>query len=210
MRAQSNEPDGNDRPLVLAALRVSLLSVVWTVVSSTLAVVIGLHQKAFVLVTFGAVGIVDCVGSVALTLHFAHALRRQSISERLETAAHRIVLVGLLCVGSAAVLVGAVRLTSNAASSTSTVGVILAGSSLIALCLLAIRKISVARRLPSPPLRSDGHLSGVGASLAAVTLVGTFLESSFHVQWADSTATIILGIVAVALSLTTLRGRHDQ
>ena len=202
--------DGSDRPLVLAALRVSLISVVWTVVSSTLAVAVGLHQKAFVLVTFGAVGIVDCVGSVALALHFAHLLRRQSISQRLEAVAHRIVLVGLLCVGSAAVLVGVVRLASKASSSTSTLGVILAGSSLIALSLLAIRKVSVATRLPSPPLRSDGQLSGVGASLAAVTLVGTFLESSLHVHWADSTATIVLGLVAVALSINTLRGRHDQ
>jgi len=209
MRAESKGSDGGDRSLVLAALRVSLLSVVWTVVSSTLAVVIGLHQKAFVLVTFGAVGIVDCVGSIALTLHFAHVLRAQSISERLETVAHRIVLVGLLCVGSAAVLVGAVRLSSNATSSTSTVGVILAATSLVALFILALRKMSVARRLPSPPLRSDGQLSGVGASLAAVTLIGTFLESSFHVHWADSTATIILGVVAAALSITTMRGRDN-
>jgi divalent metal cation (Fe/Co/Zn/Cd) transporter len=210
MRAQSKESDGGDRPLVLAALRVSLLSVVWTVVSSSLAVTLGLHQKAFVLVTFGAVGIVDCVGSVALTLHFAHILRAQSISERLESVAHSIVLVGLLCVGSAAVIVGAVRLSSDATSSTSTVGVILAAASLVALLLLAVRKISVARRLPSPALRSDGQLSGVGASLAAVTLAGTFLESSFHVHWADSAATIVLGVVAVALSITSMRGRHDQ
>jgi divalent metal cation (Fe/Co/Zn/Cd) transporter len=208
MRTPTNGSAEDDRPLVLAALRISILSVAWTVVSSTLAVAIGLHQKAFVLVTFGAVGIVDCVGSVALTLHFAHVLRRQSISERLEETAHRIVLVGLLCVGGAAVLVGALRLASNATSSTSSVGVILAGSSLVALCLLAIRKISVARRLPSPALRSDGQLSGVGASLAAVTLVGTFLESSFHVDWADSTATIVLGVAASTLSIATLRGRH--
>ncbi|MEO9181496.1 MAG: hypothetical protein ABI298_07590, partial [Acidimicrobiales bacterium] len=97
----------------------------------------------------------------------------------------------------------------NATGSTSTVGVILAGSSLIALCLLAVRKISVAQRLPSPPLRSDGHLSGVGAALAAVTLIGTFLESSFHVHWADSTATIVLGVAAVGLSINTLRHRLD-
>ncbi len=210
MNAQSQDPDDNDRVLVLSALRVSLLSVVWTLVSSTLAVAIGLRQKAFVLVTFGAVGIVDAIGSIALSLHFAHVLRRQSISSRLETTAHHIVLIGLLVVGSAAVVVGAVRLAGNATSSTSALGVALAGSSLIALCLLAVRKISVARRLPSPPLRSDGHLSGVGAALAAVTLIGTFLESSYHVPWADSTATIVLGVIAVGLSINTLRHRLDQ
>lgn len=210
MRAQSQRPDGSDRSLLVSALRLSLLSVLWTVVSSSLAVVIGLRERAFVLVTFGAVGIVDCVGSVALALHFAHALRRDSTSRRLEAIAHRIVLTGLFAVGVAAVAVGALRLTSSTIGSSSVVGTVLAGSSFVVLSVLALRKVAVARRLPSPPLRSDGQLSGVGAGLAAVTLAGTVLESSLHISWADGTATLTLGLVAVVTSVATQLRRDSS
>jgi divalent metal cation (Fe/Co/Zn/Cd) transporter len=193
------------RPNVNAALRVSMLSMVWTLVSSVFAVIIGLRSRTSVLVAFGAVGVVDAIGSASLTVHFLHGLRHDQLSERLERLSHRIVLTGLLVVGSAAVIGGVLRLILKSSRGSSDAGVVLAAVSFVVLLVLSSRKLQVARRIASEALRSDGHLSAVGAVLAAVTLVGTVLERWLGWGWADAVATIVLGTVAVWLAVATWR-----
>ena len=87
------------RPHVNAALVVSLLSATWTTVSAVAAIAIGLRTDTSVLVAFGAVGIVDAVGSLALAYHFRHALRHDALNDDLERIAHRVVLFGLFSDG---------------------------------------------------------------------------------------------------------------
>lgn len=214
--AMRNEPgppgmsDGMNRPHVNAALRISMLSVIWTLVSSVLAVIIGIGSRTTVLVAFGAVGIVDAIGSATLTYHFLHGLRHNELSDTLESLAHRVVLVGLLLVGGAAVLGGAIRWAVVRSSGSSDAGVVLAAVSFVALLVLSGRKQQVARRISSSALRSDGHLSAVGAMLAAVTLAGTVVERWLGWHWADAAATIVLGVVAVWLAMSTWRGEHSK
>jgi divalent metal cation (Fe/Co/Zn/Cd) transporter len=199
-----------NRPDVRAALAVSLASVVWTLLSSALAVVIGLGSHQIVLVAFGAVGVVDAVGSMALTYHFRHALRHDQLSERFESIAHRVVLTGLFSVGSAAVAIGAVRLAAGRSGGSSDAGVVLAGVSLVLLLVLSNAKRRIAGRIESSALRSDGHLSGVGATFAAITLAGTGLERWLGWHWTDATATMILGVIGVWLAVTTWRSERPS
>ena len=201
-------PSGMNRPHVTSAFRVSVLSMTWTLISSVLAVVIGLRTHTSVLVAFGAVGTVDAIGSAALAYHFLYALRHGQLSERLESLSHRIVLSGLLLVGSASVVAGVTRLILPSARGSSDAGVILASISFVVLLVLSRRKVRVARRIDSEALRSDGHLSAVGAVLAGVTLVGAGLERWFGWNWSDAVATIVLGAVAVWLAIATWRSDH--
>lgn len=209
-----NEPepfgtsDGMNRRHVNSALRVSMLSVFWTLISSVLAVIIGIRSHTTVLVAFGAVGLVDAIGSATLTYHFLHGLRHHQLSESLESLSHRVVLIGLLVVGSTAALGGVIRLADVRPSRSSIAGVVLAGASLVVLSALSGRKRQVARRIASSALRSDGHLSAVGAMLAAVTLTGTVVERWLGWYWADAAATIVLGVVAIWLAISTWRGER--
>jgi divalent metal cation (Fe/Co/Zn/Cd) transporter len=188
-----------------AAWRVSLVSVTWTVISSALAVTIGLRNHETVLIAFGATGIVDAIGSVALTYHFLHALKNEEFSERWEGIAHRVVLIGLLVTGGAAVIGGLYELVANESGGTSNAGVALASVSIIVLASLSLRKIYVARRVGSDALRSDGHLSAMGASFAVVAVAGTLLQRSLNVSWADAGATVLLGAVSATVALRTHR-----
>jgi divalent metal cation (Fe/Co/Zn/Cd) transporter len=199
---------GLHRPHATSALRVSALSVAWTVVSSSLAVTIGIRGHAGVLVAFGAVGVVDAIGSVALVHHFRHGLREDQLSDDLEKLAHRVVLIGLLLVGCAAVLGGLLRLNSTQPGDSSNAGVILSGVSLVGLIVLSTRKQQIGRRIASSALVSDGHLSAVGAMLAAVTLTGTVLTRWLGWHWADAAATILVGGVAAWLAVSTWRSEH--
>ena len=200
-------PDQSFEPAVVrSARRVSEASIVWTLVASTVAVGLGLASGSSALVAFGFVGYVDLVGSVALVHHFRHALRREELSDRFEQRAHQIVTFGLLAIGLATVAISAVRLANGHHAKTSAAGIALAAVSLFGLGYLATRKVRIARGVPSAALRSDGHLSGVGAAQAGVVLLGTVVAAAFSWHWADNTAAIVVGSVAVGIAIVTLVG----
>jgi divalent metal cation (Fe/Co/Zn/Cd) transporter len=186
-----------------AGFVISAISVSWTVVVSGLAVGIGVHARSSVLTAFGAVGAVDAIGSIALVYHFHHARRHDRLSARLEAVAHRLVLGGLFVVGIASVLVGAARLLLGEAGRQSMVGVALAAFSLVALLVLSRRKLAVARRVRSNALRSDAHLSAIGATQAGVALLGTAAALWTSWPWADAAGTVIVGTVAAILAAAT-------
>jgi hypothetical protein len=193
-----------------SALLLSLLSVVWTVVAGSLAITFGIRSHAGVLVAFGAMGFVDAVGSLALVYHFLHALRHERLSVSLETISHRAVLVGLFTVGCAAVLGGLLRLRVGDADDSSSAGVALAAASALALLALSTRKLQVGRRVSSKALLADGHLSAVGAAQAAVALAGTGFARWLGWHWADATATVLVGGVAIAVVAFTWRAEDAE
>jgi divalent metal cation (Fe/Co/Zn/Cd) transporter len=193
---------------VHAARQVSEASIAWTVVASTLSVVIGIASGSSALVAFGCVGYVDLAGSVALVHHFRHALRTDALSDRFERRAHRIVTFGLLTIGLAAVVVSAIRLASGHRPSTADAGIGIAAASLVVLGVLAVLKVRIGKRVPSAALRSDGHLSGIGAAQAGVVLLGAEATSLLSWNWADDAAAIVVGAVAVGIAVTTIAREH--
>jgi divalent metal cation (Fe/Co/Zn/Cd) transporter len=184
---------------------VSLQSVVWSVLASTVAIALGITSDSAVLVAFGAIGFVDAAGSVALTYHFRHALRHDALSERLERIAHLVVVTGLFAVGTAAVVVGVVRLVTGATSESSAPGTALAAISLVVLAGLSARKQRLGRRVGSAALLADGRLSGVGALQAGVTLFGTLAALALGWDWADAVAAGLVGLVAISIGVVTVR-----
>ena len=207
MRKHWTSADRPARTPTEAAWLVSVQSIVWTACASSTAIVLGLIGHTFVLVALGGIGLVDGVGSVALAYHFHHARRHDALSERLESVAHRIVVGGLGVVGLAAIVVSVVRLILGSSGDASVPGTALAAASVVVLTLLSRRKLSIARRVPSGALLSDGHLSGVGAAQAAIALVGAATTRWFNWQWADASAALVVGSVAVALAISTLTAR---
>jgi divalent metal cation (Fe/Co/Zn/Cd) transporter len=189
---------------VHVARRLSEASIAWTLVFSSLAVAFGIAAGSAALVAFGAVGYVDLVGSVALVHHFRHALQSNDLSDRFEQRAHRVVTFGLLGIGLATVVISTVRLASGNHAKSSTAGIVIAAVSLVGLSVLARAKVRVGHRVPSAALRSDGHLSGVGAAQGAVVLLGTGAASVLSWHWADDTAALAVGVVAVSIAATTV------
>src|SRR5512132_40316 len=82
-----------------AGVRVSAVSIVWTVLSSTMAILLGIGAGSLVLVVFGAAGLLDGAGSATLVVHFRHALHHEEFSQRREQIALRLVTGGLATVG---------------------------------------------------------------------------------------------------------------
>jgi divalent metal cation (Fe/Co/Zn/Cd) transporter len=180
-----------------AALRVSVVSLVWTVVSSTAAVTIGIVENSLVLVAFGLTGALDSAGSAVLALHFRHALHHEAFSARHERLALRVVTIGLMVVGTLTTLESVRRLVTSVHAEPVVAGVALAAVSAIVLALLSSRKRRVARAVDSRALLADGWLSATGALLGVVTVVGTGLTSAFDWWWVDPIAAAVVACGAV-------------
>jgi divalent metal cation (Fe/Co/Zn/Cd) transporter len=187
-----------------------MLSLTWTLVSGVLAVIIGFSNDSLVLVAFGFLSLLDAAGSAALIVHFRHALRHEAISHRLENSALRIITIGMTVLGIVTTIESIVRLLSASGGSANSAGVALAGSSLGILAVLSITKRRIAAHIPSHALLSDGWLSAMGSLLALVTLTGTALQSAYGWWWLDPSASLIVGVGAICLSVVLARGQETH
>jgi divalent metal cation (Fe/Co/Zn/Cd) transporter len=192
--------EGFPDALARSAYRVSLASVVFSLIASILAIAIGLGSSV-VLVAFGAIGLVDAFGSLALTYHFRHALHHEAISERFERLAHRAVRIGLAVVGIATVVVSVVRLVTADASEPPAGGGVLAAVSLVVLAVLSAQKRRIGREIGSKALLADGRVSGIGAVQAAIALSGLVASRAFDAGWTDAAAAFVVGAAAILVAV---------
>lgn len=189
---------------VRAGLHISVLSLIWTLIVGGGSMVVGIATGSLAVGAFGAVGLLDAVGSATLVVHFRHARGSGEVSHRLETITHRIVAVGLAVTGLATAALSVHRLVSNDAGGSSVIGIALSAVSIGVLAILAIRKRDIAGRIPSRALHADAMVSAVGAVLAVVAAVGVILHKSIGWWWADPIAAAVVGAAAMGLAVTAV------
>jgi divalent metal cation (Fe/Co/Zn/Cd) transporter len=192
------------------AMRVSATSVVWTLVAGAAAVVIGLRAHTLALVAFGAIGVLDAAGSVALVVHFRHSLVHDEASARHERIALNVVTAGLFTVGCVTAAFSIHRLLAQSTAESDAAGIVLAAVSVVALVILSSAKRLLSRRVGSHALLADSWLSAAGALLALVTLAGTALSAAYSWTWVDPVAATIVAVGAVGLGVTLRLGGRDD
>jgi cation efflux family protein len=188
---------------VRQGLLVSVASIVWTTVASTIEVVLGLRHHVLTLVAFGLAGTLDAIGSAALVVHFRHAMRHDVLAEHHERRATIIVSGGLMTLGLLTTIESARRLASGHIGTSTGLGVAVAATAIVVLGVLAAIKMRVARDLGSPALRADGYLSGTGSLLAVVAVVGATLGT--HLSWVDPVAALVIALAAGGVGVVEMR-----
>ena len=136
-----------------AGLRISIISLSWTLVAGSCAIALGVAGDSLTLIAFGAIGLLDTLGSATLVVHFRHALRHEAISERHERVALRVVTLGMAAVGLGTFADSIVRVVTHGVARSSAAGVALAAVSVVVLGALAWRKQTIAPQVPSNALR---------------------------------------------------------
>ena len=187
-----------------SGVRVSALSIAWTLVSSTVSIVIGARSANLVLIAFGCTGLLDAAGSAALVVHFRHALKHETFSERHERVAFLIVTGGLVLVALTIVVESVSRLLTQTHGAETAAGIGVAAASVIVLAALSRRKVALGRAIPSQALFADGLLSATGAVLAVVTVLGTLL-SALGWWWADPVAALVVAVGALGMAVMLAR-----
>lgn len=193
-----------------AGVRVSAVSIVWTVSASAASIGLGIASGSLVLIAFGAVGVFDAIGSAVLVAHFRHAIRHDTISVRRERVAQLVVATGLLIVGSATIVAAVTRLVRKDHAHASVAGLVVSAASIVVLAVLATMKRRIGLRVPSRALRADGGLSAVGAGTALAALVGAALNQAAGWWWMDPGAACAIAVGAVGLAVVTLRTNDPE
>ena len=187
-----------------SGVRVSTMSIAWTVVASTVAIAAGLKASSLVLIAFGCTGLLDAAGSLALVVHFRHALKHETFSERHERIAFLVVTGGLVLVALTTMVESVSRLLTQTQGEQTLTGIGVAAASVVVLALLARVKLALGRRIPSQALFADGLLSTTGAVLGVVTVLGTLL-SALGWWWADPIAALVVAVGALAVAVILAR-----
>jgi len=203
------EPESMSPVDLHAGVRVSAASIGWTLLSSAVAVTLGVAAGSLVLVAFGLTGVLDAAGSATLVVHFRHALRHDTFSDRHERVALRVVTGGLLTVGGLTAVESIRRLITGEPSHASPAGAVLATVSIFVLAGFSRRKILVARRIPSRALLADAWLTATGCLLALVTVAGTGLTSAFGWRWVDPAAALAVACGAIGIAMILGLQRHQ-
>ncbi|MDP9224857.1 MAG: hypothetical protein M3P18_13640 [Actinomycetota bacterium] len=194
----STGPSGRSHDLRVA-VRLSILTIVWNVLAGGAAVLTAATIGSLSLAGFGLSAALDSIASAALVWRFRAEAKDSSRGHRLETVTVRIVGSTLIVVALYVAGQAVRTLWSHSGPHVSIVAVLVAGLSLLVLPPLALGKLRLAARLGSKALRGDGVLTAIGATLAALSLLGLVLDALFGWWWSDA---------GVALGMSGLLARE--
>jgi len=156
----------------------------WNAAECVVALTAGFVAASIALVGFGFDSAIEVTSSVAALWR----LWRDPDEARRETSERRAMQIIGVCflLLAAYVLYDAIgALVGGKAPDHSTVGIVLAGLSLIVMPLLVHYKRRVANRLRSGALEAEARQTQVCAYLSAILLGGLLLNTAFGWWWAD-------------------------
>jgi divalent metal cation (Fe/Co/Zn/Cd) transporter len=188
------QPDRSE--LTALALRLSWLSVGWAALSGTASLAAGVIDHSLAIIGVGLTLVADLAGSSVLIWRFNQERAGSPRADNAERIA-RLTVGASLSVVAAFLAVQSVReLATGAGAASALAPILVAGASVVVLPLLSRAKRRLGTTLSSRALRGDGTLSGVGAAIALLALVGLLASRTLGWWWADPTAAIIVAVVA--------------
>lgn len=182
----------------------SYAAIGWTLVSGVAGIVVGVSAGSTALVGTSADVLADMASSAVLVWRFRAELAGHPIGIRAEHIAERVAASALTLVAVGIAIAAILRLSSGEAAEESSIGLAIAIASIAILPLFAVAKYRLAAAVPSPALRMDGHITLVGAGMAAITLIGLALTGAYGWAWADPSAALVVAALALAVGVRTL------
>ena len=182
--------------LLVVALWLSWATVVWGAVSGSVSVIAGVLAGSLGVLGLGLSVLADVTGSGVLVWRFRAELHHNAHGDHVEAKAAKVVAAALATVSLVLAVSGGQALIAGSHPGHSTVGLVAAGLSVLVLTPIAYAKRRVARGLGSRALRGDAALSGIGAAVGLLALVGLGLDDAFDWWWADRVAALLIAAIA--------------
>ncbi len=175
------------------SLRLEIVTVLWMVVESVVALGAGIVAGSILLTAFGIDSVIELLSGSVLLWRFSVEARGGDV-ERVEQVERRATWVAavtlvLLCIY---VLVSALMgLVTQSKPGSSLVGIVLSVAAVIVMPWLGIAKRRLADRIDSDALRGDAAESFTCGYMAAAVLVGLALNAALHWWWAEDAGALI-------------------
>jgi len=203
-----NNPLGSaERGAVVRAGRwLQYATMAWNVAECGVALAAGFAAGSIALVGFGFDSAIEVTSGLAALWR----LWRDADEARRAASERRVLQIIGVCflLLAAYVLYDAIAaLVGGVAPEHSTVGIVLAGLSLIVMPLLVHCKRQVANRLRSGALEAEARQTQVCAYLSAILLAGLGLNAWFGYWWADPLAGMAMVPIIAWEGVEAVRGR---
>lgn len=197
------------RALVRRGLLLEYLTVGYNSLEGVIAIAAGLLAGSIALVGFGFDSAIEVISGMTL-LWRLHSDADESMRERIEQRAIRIVGVSFLLLAAYVTVDAANALLRQEAPDESIVGIVLAAVSLVIMPLLVRAKRRVARAIESRALDADATQTQICTYLSAILLGGLLLNATFGWWWADPVAALVMVPIIVREGLEGLRGERCE
>jgi divalent metal cation (Fe/Co/Zn/Cd) transporter len=178
------------------AIRVSWVCVGWSLAAGVASLVVALTAGSLSLGGLGASVLVDVVSSAVLIWRFRRQRAGAAFPEQAERRAQVVASTGLLVIAVLLTVAGVRHLVDATHPSVPGAAIGLATANLLVLPALARWKYAVARDVGSLALRTDAHITMVGACTAALTVLGLGVDRAFGWWWADAVAALVIAALA--------------
>ncbi|CAA9229904.1 MAG: hypothetical protein AVDCRST_MAG42-1072 [uncultured Chthoniobacterales bacterium] len=187
---------------VAVARRLEYATLSWNVVEGAVSITAGLLAGSVALVGFGVDAFIESVSGAVLLWR----LQAGELGESRERAALRLVGVSFLLLAAYVLFEATASLLRREPPEASTLGIVIAATSLLIMPLLARAKRRVAARMNSRALAADSRQTQLCAYLSAILLVGLALNYLFGWWWSDPLAALIMVPIIAREGIEALRG----
>jgi divalent metal cation (Fe/Co/Zn/Cd) transporter len=189
-----NEPQLMGGPMHVRAVRLEWATVLWNVVEAVVAIGSGAVVGSAALVAFGADSLIEVSSAVVVLWRLIRAGPDVPLEEQLELDRRAHLLVGITFFLLAAYISvdAGLALLRRAEPEGSSVGILLAIASLIAMPTLATLKQRTGRAMGSRALEADAVETWLCAYLSGTLLIGLGLNAWLGWWWADAAAALAM------------------
>ena len=178
-------------------------TITYNVVEAVVALSAGTAASSRALIGFGLDSVVEVMSAVAVAWQFSGADH-----EARERTALRVIALSFFGLAAFVTVHSLQGLAAGDAADPSTVGIVLAASSLAVMPGLSWAQRRTGRELGSMSAVADSKQTLLCTYLSAVLLVGLVLNSLFGWSWADPVAALVIAAVAVREGVEAWRGHH--
>jgi divalent metal cation (Fe/Co/Zn/Cd) transporter len=193
--------------LLERALILSYVSVLWGAGSGAWSLTAGLLAGSLGVFGLGLSVVGDVVGSTFLVWRFRAERGDPNRADRAEAKVSLVVAGSLTVAAVVLALEATYALATGSGPERSWSAMVSAGAAAAVLAPLGRAKYRVATALQSHALRGDATLSGIGAVLGVLALLGLLTDRLLGWWWADRVAALAVAAIASAEAARVVRKR---
>lgn len=198
--------------MVKKGFYLEIISILWMLIETAVALAAGIAAKSLALVAFGADSVIELVAGAVLLWRLSVELRSGSTQrvERAEKTASWIVGLALLLLAVYILVSALYNLFGHASAEASLPGLLLAVASGILMPILAAAKRRAGKAIGSAALMADAACSMVCAWMSWVLILGLAATSLLGLWWMDSAASLAFLYFVIREGLEALREAREE
>lgn len=200
--ATAGRADADRRKVLQRRVRLAVATIIgYNVIEAIVAITAGTVASSTALVSFGLDSCVEVLSAAAIAWQFSAA-----DPERREKVALRTVAFAFFALAAYVSVDSVLNLLGSTEPEHSTVGIVLAATSLLVMPFLSWFERRTGRELGSASVVADSKQTLLCTYLSGVLLVGLVLNSTLGWSWADPVAALVIAAVAVKEGIEAWQG----